>query len=197
MLLLVATTAFGDSGRLAVGVQTGTGFNPVEPVWTAGDVAPASAVVCGGVAGWWVTGGHDYAGPRGEVLRTDDDQRWGFALTGCPTTRGGTQGTLGAGYGRQWGGRVYFTATSTVGVSVFAKSADDHHYTAFAPFAKPAFAMGLAIPPGMSVEVGPYAVIAPPLWSVADVAPTGAFWGHVGVELTVLAGAASPQVPWR
>jgi hypothetical protein len=104
---------------------------------------------------------------------------------------------IGASYGRQWGGQLYVTAHSTAGVSAFAKATAEHEYQAYAPYAKPELAVGFVAPPGMSFEVGPYALIAPPVVQHADVPTVGAFVGHLGFELNVLIGAGSPQVPWR
>lgn len=200
LLLALAVTPSADaaSGRVVAGITGSTGISPIEPTWSR--ARPASAAVgCVGLTGWWVTGGHEYAGPRGEVLRTSDDVRWGLASTLCPTASGGISGGGGASYGRQWGGQLYVTTNLTVGVSAYTKDgAGPRRYSALAPYAKPTLAVGLALPPGMSVEAGPYAWIAPPLLQAAtNERPAGMFVGHVGLEATVLIGAASPQVPWR
>ncbi|MEQ1503184.1 MAG: hypothetical protein ABMB14_13185 [Myxococcota bacterium] len=202
MLLGWFVGAAWASGRVAVGVSGASGLSPVEPSWAPAGARPA-AVGCVGAVGWWVTGGHDYAGPRGEVLRTSDDTRWGLVADLCPTSSvGGSGGTSGGGmgaYGRQWGGQLYLAATLAAGVSAYGKSGPaGQTYAAFGPVAKPALALGLALPPGLSIEAGPYAWIAPPLLQGAGLArPRGAFVGHVGLEATFLVGAASPQAPWR
>jgi hypothetical protein len=116
----------------------------------------------------------------------------------------------GLGFGRQWGGALYLAATSTVGLSAFTKShascpgnldecyvAEVHHYTAAGPYWKPELALGLVLPPGLSVEVGPYAVLAPPLAQWADLPPVGSWVGHAGLELSVLTGSGGPRSPWR
>lgn len=198
-LALAATSpAEAASGRLALGVSGATGISPVEPTWS--QRGPGSAAVgCVGLAGWWITGGHDYAGSRGEVLRTSDDTRWGLAGSLCPTSSGALSGGAGVSYGRQWGGQLYVTSNLTAGLSAYGKDGPGAtDYTAFAPYAKPELALGLALPPGMSVEVGPYLWVAPPLLQLAsETRPLGMYVGHVGLEITVLAGSTSPQVPWR
>ncbi|MEQ1569348.1 MAG: hypothetical protein ABMA64_27170 [Myxococcota bacterium] len=159
MWLLAVASAWADSGRLAIGVVTGSGIAPVEPTWVR-DQATAAVVGCGGATGWWVTGGHDYAGPRGEVKRTADDRRWGLLVDSKNTD---------------------------------LVDLPSSRYAAVAPFVKPALAIGLAVPPGMSFELGPYAVLAPPLVQSGEPGRAGAFYGHAGVELSVLVGSASPQ----
>jgi hypothetical protein len=192
-------TAEAGSGRLSLGLNTATGFSPAEPSWRDGQWSTAAAVGCGGLTGWWITGGHEYAGPRGEVLRTPDEVRWGAVAKACPTTGGGAVGAAGVGYGRQWGGAMYASTQMVAGVATFVKEGpNDWHYAAFAPYLEPKLAFGVGLPPGVSIEVGPYAMITPPLLrSIRGELPHGTYLGHVGVELTLLAGAASPQAPWR
>lgn len=196
MLLAMWAPEALASGRVAVGMSGTTGINPIEPTWRR-EVAGASAVGCLGVDGWWLTGGHAYAGPRGEVRRSPDEERWGLTGQLCPTSAGGTGAGLGVAYGRQWGGSLYVTAHNTAGLSVFAKEGpEDGDYLAIAPYIKPMLALGVALPPGLSVEAGPYAWIAPPLLQTAKDAPAGMFIGHFGLQATLLLGAGSPQVPW-
>ena len=198
LALAVTSPAAAGSGRVAVGVSGASGISPIEPTWSRS--GPVSAAVgCVGVTGWWITGGHEYAGSRGQVLRTPDDTRLGIASSICPTSSGGLSGGLGAAYGRQWGGALYVTTNIAAGVSAYAKDGPGAtDYTAFAPYAKPELAVGFALPPGLSVEAGPYLWVAPPLLQLAsEERPLGMYVGHFGLEITVLVGAASPQVPWR
>jgi hypothetical protein len=197
--LLVATAstdASANSGRLAVGLTSASGYSPVEPGWQG---AAASAVGCVGVAGWWITGGHDYAGSRGQVLRTPDDLRWGASADLCPTASGGWLGAVGVGYGQQHGGAVYATPSVTVGVAGFAKRGPHGAaYGSLSPYVEPKLALGVALPPGVSLEVGPYLMLAPSLVrAIHGQRPEGMFVGQAGFELTVLVGAASPERPWR
>ena len=185
------------SGRTVVGLSGTTGVNPIEPTWRR-EIAAASAIGCIGADIWSLSGGHTYAGPRGEVLRSPDDSRWGLTGQLCPTSAGGTGAGIGAAYGRQWGGSLYVTVHNTAGLSLFAKEGPgDRRYLALAPYIRPAIALGVALPPGLSVEVGPYAWIAPPLLQAANEAPAGMFVGHFGLQATLLLGAGSPQVPWK
>src|SRR5262245_35092506 len=116
ILLAVWSPEALASGRAAIGLSGTSGINPIEPTWRH-KVAQASAVGCMGFAGWWLTGGHTYAGPRGEVRRTPDEERWGVSAQMCPTSGGGSNAGLGASYGRQWGGSLYVSAHNTAGLS--------------------------------------------------------------------------------
>jgi hypothetical protein len=194
--MLWTSDALAGSGRVALGLSGTSGINPIEPTWQRPMAGP-SAIGCLGFDGWWLTGGHTYAGPRGEVRRTPDDERWGINTQVCPTSGGGAGMGIGGTYGRQWGGALYVTLHNTAGISFFGKQGPkDNGYMAIAPYVKPELAMGLSVPPGMSVEVGPYAWIAPPLVQAAREAPAGMYVGHFGLEVSVLLGAASPQKPW-
>ena len=142
------------AGRFAVGMLGASGVSPITPSWQR--VGPAG-VACGGLVGWHLTGGHDYAGDHGKVMHL------------------------------------------AVGLSAYQKAGPEPSaYAAYGPFAKPELALGLALPPGISGELGAYAVLAPPLvHHLQGSIPQGVFAGHVGLELTLLVGAASPTRPWR
>lgn len=198
-VLVLSGLFFGaeaHAGRFAAGVIGASGVNPIEPGWQR--VGPAGTL-CGGFVGWHLTGGYDYAGERGKVMHTPDDERWGVVGQLCPSAGGGTSGALGAAYGRQWGGPLYATTHVAVGLSAYHKGGPGgSSYAAYAPFAKPQLALGLSLPPGVSAELGAYAVLAPPLvHHVQGETPSGLFVGHAGLELTLLVGAASPTRPWN
>lgn len=199
LALLMLTPAEAGSGRFAAGISGASGIAPIEPVWSRAE--PYSAAVgCMGVAGFWITGGHDFAGKEGQVLRTPDTVRWGGTAQVCPTGSGALSGGLGLTYGRQWGGSLYVTTHATAGLSGYLKDGPGPAgYAAVAPYLKPVLAVGLAVPPGLSVEVGPYAYIAPPLLQVMLDGPVagGAFVGHLGLEISLWAGVAAPVVAWR
>ncbi len=184
------------AGRFAVGMLGASGVSPITPSWQR--VGPAG-VACGGLVGWHLTGGHDYAGDHGKVMHTADEQRWGVLGQLCSTAGGGAASALGIAYGRQWGGPLYATTHLAVGLSAYQKAGPEPSaYAAYGPFAKPELALGLALPPGISGELGAYAVLAPPLvHHLQGSIPQGVFAGHVGLELTLLVGAASPARPWR
>lgn len=193
---LAAGPALAGSGHLALGLTSASGWAPVEPSWEG---RATSAVGCVGLAGWWITGGHDHAGPRGEVLRTADPVRWGASGSLCPTSGGGWLGALGVGYGQQYGSAIYVTPSITAGLAAFGKrSPHGDAYGSMSPYVQPRLAVGLALPPGVSAEFGPYLMFAPTLLrGIHGDRPAGMFVGHAGLELTVLAGAASPDRPWR
>ncbi|MEZ4237822.1 MAG: protein-L-isoaspartate(D-aspartate) O-methyltransferase [Myxococcota bacterium] len=117
LLQTVAVPALASTGHLAAGLVSGNGYTLSEPTW---DGPRASQVGCVGLTGWWITGGHDYAGPRGEVMRTSDDLRWGAKGSVCPTAAGGWIGAAGISYGQQYGGTLYATPTITAGIAGFA-----------------------------------------------------------------------------
>jgi hypothetical protein len=202
MVALIALSVLGSaqagSGRLAGGITGASGVAPVEPAWTPDQARPAG-VGCVGASALWITGGYDYAAPDGKVLRAPDPVRWGGSGLLCPTSSGGLSGGAGVTYGRQWGGALYVTTHATAGLSGYSKEGDGRQaYFAVAPYLEPVLAIGLAVPPGMSVEAGPYAVIAPPVFQAwRDGIATGSFVGHIGLRVSLWAGAASPTIPWR
>jgi hypothetical protein len=191
----------GPTGHVAAGVSTASGFSPSEPTWAPRGPrgSSAAAVGCLGVTGWWITGGRDFVGGAGRVDRSPDDRRWGASATVCPTTGGALLGTAGVAYGQQYGSTLYASPMIAAGIAGLRKGGpDDARFRSFTPFVEPKLAFGLALPPGVSLEAGPYLMLAPMLARVVrGEAPRGVFWGQVGFELTVLAGAGSPVRPWR
>jgi hypothetical protein len=183
-----------QSGRAAIGVSGSVGLAPVAPSYDR-QLGPAG-VGCASGSGWWLFGGHTFAGPKGAPTRADDTWRIGGEGSICPLSQGGQSGGVGFGLGRQWGGHVYLTSYAHVGVSAFAQRGPGggDHYTAFAPYVSPTVALGATLMPGFSVEVGPYAWFAPPVLQVVEGRPpAGMFLGHAGLEATVLFGNASPR----
>jgi len=181
------------SGRLALGVSGSAGVAPMDASWDG--PASARSVGCATGSGWWMYGGHNYAGQRGEVLRAADTWRIGGEASVCPLTGGGQSGGAAFGLGRQWGGHIYLTSYSHVGISAYTKAGPGgDRYSAFAPYVSPSVALGLSLMPGFTVEVGPYLWFAPPVLQVVEGrAPSGLFLGHGGLEATVLLGNASPK----
>jgi len=101
----------------------------------------------------------------------------------------------GLAYKRQWGSRLYLTTHATAGFSAYhTRGPESSDYIALGLLLKPQAAIGLALPRGITVEAGPAAWIAPPLFQAyRGVRPNGGlFTGHIGLEVTVLAGNASP-----
>jgi len=180
------------SGRPAIGVGGAAGIAPIEASWQDPGARP---VGCATGTGWWLYGGHTYAGQRGQVLRADDTWRIGGEASVCPVAGGAQSGGVAFGLGRQWGGHVYVTSYSHVGVSAYTKEGPGgDRYTAWAPYVSPTVALGVSLMPGFTVEVGPYLWFAPPVLQVIDGrAPTGLFLGHGGLEATVMFGNASPK----
>ncbi len=197
LALLVASHAFAmpsvGSGRLAVGVSGSVGVAPLTPSWDRA-IGPAG-VGCATGSGWWLFGGHTYAGQRGEVKRADDTWRIGGEGSACPLSGGAQSGGLAFGLGRQWGGHVYLTSYAHVGVSAYTeRGPGSDTYTAFAPYVSPTVALGATLMPGFTVEVGPYAWFAPPVVQyVQGRRPDGLFIGHAGLEATVMFGNGSPK----
>lgn len=201
VLLAGAATARAQPGHVTGGLSAASGFSPSEPTWEpkGSNGSSAAAVGCLGLAGWWITGGKPYIVGRDEVRRSPDDQRWGARATVCPTSGGALLGSVGVGYGRQYGSTLYASPMLSAGVAGFSKRGPaGARQDAFTPFIEPKFAFGLALPPGVSLEAGPYLMFAPMLARVAEgPRPRGVFVGQIGFELTVLAGAGSPVRPWR
>jgi len=197
LALLLASSAQAmppvGSGRLAVGVGGAVGVAPIDATWN-GEAVPRS-LGCASGTGWWLYGGHTYAGQRGEVKRADDTWRIGGEGAVCPLSGGGQSGGVGFGLGRQWGGHIYLTSYAHVGVSAYTKEGPGgDRYSAFAPYVSPTLALGLTLMPGFTVEAGPYFWFAPPVLQVVEGrAPSGLYLGHGGLEATVMFGNGSPK----
>ena len=195
-LALLTIGPNAQASRVAIGMSGATGFSLAEPTFERDRARPAG-VLCGGLTGWYLSGSTEGYGPDGEVRRTADDTRVGGEAMLCPAAGGGRSGNIGAGYGWQWGSILYVTAHGTAGLSIYGKrGAGDARYAAYAPYIKPAFGVGLSLPPGVTAEISGYMVIAPPVvQDITAARPAGIHLGHLGLELSLLVGSASPVAP--